>query len=77
MDYTLSEKKLAHELAHTLHDLDSLQLYLQFTRKYTEAHLQKTLQKVMSIEESKIRRTRGALFTYLIKEHGKQTYSRD
>jgi hypothetical protein len=73
--YSEDEIKLANEIAYTLDDMDSLQLFLQFTQKYTEDHLRKTLAKVMSLERSKIRKTRGALFTYLIKEHGKRLHT--
>jgi hypothetical protein len=75
--HTESESQLAYELASTLEDLNSLQLYLQFAQKYKEEHLRSTLEKVMSIDESKIKRTRGALFTYLIKGYGKQMYARN
>jgi hypothetical protein len=68
--YSPDEMRLANELAETLNDRDALPLYLQFTKKYQEAHLRRILAKVMSISEVKIRRTRGALFTYLITKNG-------
>lgn len=67
--YEPYEIKLANEIAETLKDRDALPLYLQYTRKYKEEFLRKKLQKVMSVEESKIRRSRGALFTFLINQH--------
>lgn len=67
--YTLKEHALAEELADRLHDRNSISLYLMFTKRYTEAHLREVLEKVMSIPDNKIKRTRGALFTYLIKQH--------
>ena len=70
--------KLANELAETLRDRDSLALYLKFADTYQEDHLRKILAKVMSIPESQIRKTRGALFTYLISnQHGSSNHSRD
>jgi hypothetical protein len=68
--YSPDEMRLANELAETLNDRDALPLYLQFTQKYQESHLRRILAKVMSISEVKIRRTRGALFTYLITKNG-------
>lgn len=72
--YTPQEMKLAHEIASTLNDHDSLALHLQHVRKYKEEYLQKTLAKVMAIPEHKIKRNRAALYTYLIsqadKSHG-------
>jgi len=64
-----STNKLALELANTLNDMESLQAYVGMTQKYSEAFLRKVLTKVLSIPENKIRKTRGALFTYLVKQH--------
>ena len=69
-EYEPQELRLANELAETLKDRDSLPIYLSFVRKYQEDHLRKILAKVMSIDAVKIRKTRGALFTYLIKQNG-------
>lgn len=69
--YEPNEIKLANEIAETLKDREALPLYLQYTKKFQEAFLRKTLHRVMSIEESKIRRSRGALFTFLISQHDK------
>ena len=63
-------EKLAYELAATLNDMEALPLYLTFTAKYQEAFLRKILNRVMSIPDGKIKRTRGALFTYLISHYG-------
>jgi hypothetical protein len=68
--YTLQEKKLANEIAEALNDREALTLYLAFTRKYHEAFLRKILVRVLSVPEEKIKKTRGALFTYLIGQHG-------
>ncbi len=69
---------LANEIAETLEDRESLNAYLYYADKYKEEYLQKILDKVMSIPTKDIRKTRGALFTYLLKNHGKrQEYSGD
>ena len=75
--YDPYEIKLANEIADTLNDRDALQLYLQFSRKYKEAFLLKILARVMSIPDNKIRRSRGALFTFLITQQGSNDSSRD
>jgi hypothetical protein len=67
-NYSPHEIKLAKELAETLKDRDALPLYLQFAQKYQEAFLRKLLNRVMSIEETKIRRSRGALYTFLVNQ---------
>lgn len=58
--------KLAQEIADVLNDPDALPLYEKYTRQFSEEFLRKTLKKVLSIPEEKIKRTRGALFTYLV-----------
>lgn len=68
INYSPEETRLAKEIAETLKDRDALPLYLQFTHKYQEAFLRKLLNRVMSIEETKIRRSRGALFTFLVNQ---------
>ena len=65
-----NENKLAYEIANALHDNEALPLYMTFAKKYQEAFLRKILVRVMSIPDEKIKRTRGALFTYLVKQHG-------
>jgi zona occludens toxin (predicted ATPase) len=75
--YHPDEIRLANEIAETLQDREALPLYLRYCTTYTEAFLRKMLARVMSIEESKIRKTRGALFTFLVSQHGKTNYSRD
>lgn len=70
-DYDPHEIKLAHEIADTLKDRDSIILHLQYARKYKEEFLRKTLAKVMSLDESKIRKNRAALYTFLISQSSK------
>ena len=74
--YEPHEVKLANEIAETLKDRDSIALFLTYTRKYKEKFLKDILAKVMSIDELKIRRSRGALFTFLVNQHGAQSNSR-
>lgn len=68
---------LANEIAETLEDRESLNAYLYYADKYKEDYLFKILDKVMSIPAEDIRKTRGALFTYLLKNHGKGEHTRD
>jgi hypothetical protein len=76
MSYESHEIKLANEIAETLKDRDSLALFLTFTRRYNEQFLRKTLAKVMAMDEAKIRKSRGALFTYLVNQHGTHNHAR-
>ncbi len=74
---TSKEEKLAREIADVLNDSESLPVHIGFVERYSEKFLRKTLQKVLSIPEDQIRKTRGALFTYLVKQHGWRSNSRD
>ncbi len=75
--YSIKQKALATELAETLRDFHSITQYLRFTEKYTEEQLLETLAQVMAIPQEKIKRSRGALFTHLIKNYdAEQTYPR-
>ncbi len=76
-DYHPSEIRLANEIADTLNDKDSLALHLQYVRKYKEEFLRRTLNKVMSIPEGKIKRNRAALYTFLINQSGRYGSSGD
>jgi hypothetical protein len=68
--YEPHEIKLANEIAEKLNDRDALPLFLAYTRKYQESHLRRILEKVVSIPENNIRKSRGALFTFLVTAHG-------
>jgi hypothetical protein len=71
------QEKLAREIADALNDIEALPLYTAFAEKYTEEHLRKILQRVLSIPQQQIRKTRGALFTYLINQNYGKGHSRD
>jgi len=71
------EEKLAEELADTLSDQESLPFYRDLVLKYSETFLREKLKKVMSIPQEQIRKTRGALFTYLISQHEHRHDSRN
>ena len=66
---TNKQQKLALEIVNALQDMDSLQSYMMLTQRYQEAFLRKVLTKVLSIPEEKIKKSRGALFTFLVNQH--------
>ncbi len=67
-DYEPHERRLANEIAETLEDRDSLVMHLQYVRKYKEEYLRKVLNKVMTLPPEKIRKSRAALYTFLINQ---------
>lgn len=66
--YNPQEIKLAREIAETLSDMDSIALHLMYVRKYKEEFLRRILAKVMAIPEQQIRKTRAALYVFLINQ---------
>jgi hypothetical protein len=73
----MKNHKLAFELASTLDDNESIKIYEGFTERFTEGFLRRTLARVMAIPDRKIKKTRGALFTYLVNQDGRSRNSRD
>jgi len=72
--YYSKEEQLAYEIAEQLKDTEAIPLYLSYTKKYSEEFLRSRLARVMAIPDTKIRRSRGALFTFLIEQHAKEKY---
>ena len=75
-EYTPEERKLANEIADVLKDWDSINLHLKYVRRYKEEFLRRILGKVMSIDERDIRKSRAALYTFLISQNESHGYSR-
>lgn len=73
------ESQLAYELAEALNDQDAIQMYIAYVNRFPEPLLREILVKVLTVPDHKIRKTRGALFNYLIQQHASkaQYYSRD
>ncbi len=65
------EELLGRDLAAGLDDEENLRFYLSVCRKYPEEFLRKTYSQVKQIPEKKIKKSRGALFNYLIQKHDK------
>ena len=64
-----NEQKLALEIAYALNDMESLQAYTLLAQRYQESFLRKVLTKVLAIPKEKIKKSRGALFTFLVNQH--------
>jgi hypothetical protein len=64
------EELLALDLATALDDLKALPLYLSYARKYPEPFLRKILGVVREIPQEKVKRSRGALFNFLVQKYG-------
>ncbi len=67
------KERLALDLAKALNDPKGLALYISYSNKYPENLLRKTLGVVNKIPDEKIKKSRGALFNYLIQKHAQKT----
>ncbi|MCL4873542.1 hypothetical protein KJ039_05630 [bacterium] len=65
-----TEKELlAMDLAEALNDTKNLPLYLSYCNKYPEQLLRRGLSEVKELPREKIRKSRGALFNYLVQKY--------
>jgi biotin operon repressor len=68
---TTREEVLAHDLATALNEPEELPLYLTFVKAYSEPFLREILAKVNQTPRHRIKKSRAALFTYLVRRYGK------
>jgi len=68
------QELLALDLAESLDDLQGLPLYLSYSKKYPESFLRKVLGEVKEVPPGKIKKSKGALFNYLVKKYDKKTH---
>ena len=66
------EELLALDLAEGLNDQKSLPLYLSYAKKYPEDLLRRILGTVKEIPDEKIRKSRGALFSFIVKKYAQK-----
>lgn len=66
------EELLAVDLAKELKDKKGLASYLGFTKKYPEEFLRQILAEVKMTPNNKIKKSRGAMFTYLVYHYAKK-----
>ena len=71
--FTLTkEELLAKDLAEGLDDKPNFAFYLSAARKYPEDFLRKICSQVKEIPSSKIKKSKGALFNYLVQKYAKR-----
>jgi hypothetical protein len=67
-----AEDKLAVEIATEFADLTHLPVYVAFCRRYPQAVIRKAFEATQKFPPEKIRKSKGALFTYLVKHYANQ-----
>ena len=69
------EELLALDIAQTLNDLKSLPLYLKYAKSLPESRIREALSWVKQVPDERIKRSRVALFNFIIKKHAKRAAS--
>lgn len=67
------KEALAMELAETLGEPDSIEVFRVQAFTYPEALLRKALTEVLAVPQEKIKKSRGALFTYLVRKYAQRS----
>ena len=60
------QELLAHDLAELLNDQSHYTIYLSYAKQYSESFLRRVLAETRMTPERKIRKSRAALFNYLV-----------
>jgi len=60
---------IAQEIAVALNDKPNVSLYEFYAQSYPEPLLRAILANVLRVPEERIKKSRGALFTYLVKKY--------
>jgi hypothetical protein len=72
--FALQEEVLARELSLGLEDMINLKYYQSITKKYPERILRDIYNHVRQIPQSQIKKSKGALFNYLLQKHGQNDH---
>ena len=66
------QELLAHDLAEGLNDKSHLTIYLSYAKQYSESFLRRVLAETRMTPDRKIRKSRAALFNYLVYHYAGQ-----
>ncbi len=73
MSEKLSKKEeLAHKLAKSFNEKKDIKLYLYVVNHYKETAINKAYEDTMKVPDEKIKKTRSALFFFLMKKYDKE-----
>jgi hypothetical protein len=71
-DSVVKEDLLARKICRDFRDEENLSLYQFYVRKYPREIIQEAYRETIKIPAKKIKKTRGALFTYLVKHYAEE-----
>ncbi len=66
------QELLAHDIAEALNDPNHYTIYLSYTKQYSESFLRRVLAETKMTPDRKIRKSRSALFNYLVYHYAGQ-----
>jgi hypothetical protein len=64
--------ELAQEIAKGLGEDEYLPVFRKLVRKYPEDVVRRAYERTLEIPAERVRKSRGALFNYLIKQYGRK-----
>ena len=67
-------EQVAHTIAQTFHEEERVKLYLIYCKKYPLSLIFRAFSEAKSFPEAKIKKSRAALFFYLIKTYAHQSH---
>ncbi len=70
--FLTKEELLAMDLAEGLDDKANLRFYFSVCRKYPESFLRRIYSEVKEVPLNKIKKSKGALFNYLVQKYDKR-----
>lgn len=65
-------EELAHKIAKSLKEEKDIKLYLYIVKHYKESAIRRAFQETMLVPDEKIKKTRSALFFYLLKKYDRE-----
>ena len=73
MPQTQSEKEnMAHKIAKLFKEEKDIKLYLYVVNHYKESAIHRAFEETMKVPNKEIKKTRSALFFYLLKKYDKE-----
>jgi hypothetical protein len=69
MSQVFDANQLAEEIAHGLSEPDAVSSFRTLFRRYSEEAIRRAYEEVLAIPSDRIRKSRGALFIYLLKKY--------
>jgi hypothetical protein len=67
-----NSNELAHEIARAFDEEFLLEFYESVVRRYPEDLIRRAYEKAMTVPAERIRKTRGAIFTYLVRQYDRK-----